>query len=107
MAGYREGYVPFTPAVRKAALRRAGGYCEACQQPAEHLDVDHHIPQAEGGSGALSNAVCLCSPCHRVKTEAEKARGIARRAQSRAQHTRLHEEHPNQPAPPRQGGDQP
>lgn len=47
------------------------------------LELDHIIPVAEGGSDELDNAMWLCIPCHKVKTQAEAKRGRARQPRRR------------------------
>ena len=41
--------------------------------------VDHVIPQAEGGTDEESNLQAICEPCHQAKTKAEAARGVVRK----------------------------
>ena len=41
-------------------------------------EVDHVIPQAEGGSEDESNLQAICTDCHKAKTQAEAARGVKR-----------------------------
>lgn len=73
----------FTPATKKAARNRAGGFCEAvgavyglpvgerCLAPlgASGGDVDHYpLPAHAEGSDKLENAVVCCKSCHSYKT---------------------------------------
>ena len=61
------------PHVVTAALRRANGVCQLCDQDAPFkkkrgepfLEVHHIIPLAKGGEDTLKNAVALCPNCHR------------------------------------------
>ena len=61
------------PHVVTAALRRADGVCQLCDQDAPFkkkrgepfLEVHHIIPLAKGGKDQLKNAVALCPNCHR------------------------------------------
>ena len=39
---------------------------------------DHVVPLAEGGAEHRDNTQLLCADCHRVKTESERLRGLAR-----------------------------
>lgn len=67
--GYRRN-----PDVIVAALRRAKGQCERCQNPAPfirrsdgspYLEVHHRKPLSQGGEDTLQNAAALCANCHR------------------------------------------
>ena len=62
------------PHVVVAVLRRAGGVCEQCRQPAPFarvsdgtpfLEVHHDVPLADGGDDTVANARALCPNCHR------------------------------------------
>jgi 5-methylcytosine-specific restriction endonuclease McrA len=96
---YRPEYQPFPQAVKRAALRRAGRQCEACGSSGVPLEVDHAIPQGQGGPSTLENAAVLCRECHGAKTAAEQLQGVRRaageRGVRRAEHTRYVEPHPN------------
>jgi len=69
------------PSVARTTLRRAGGVCELCGQPAPFLDINgepflevHHIvPLAEGGPDDTSNTAALCPNCHRAVHYAHEA----------------------------------
>lgn len=55
--------------------------CQVClpaglYSPAD--EVDHIVPQAEGGTDAEDNLQAICRRCHDVKTKAEIARGANR-----------------------------
>ncbi|MFD7605165.1 HNH endonuclease [Streptomyces mirabilis] len=52
---------------RPRALARDGFACVRCGSR-DHLEVDHVIPIAQGGTWTLDNAQTLCQPCHRGKT---------------------------------------
>ena len=45
------------------------GHCNGCQQhfEARHLEVDHIITRADGGTGHIENLQLLCANCNRVK----------------------------------------
>lgn len=70
--GYRGGYGVDWPAIRLAALLRAGEVCEECgvsndQHRAMHgcdLHVHHRIPFRVSGSHAPENLQVLCVQCH-------------------------------------------
>ena len=62
----------FTALTKREAFKRSGGTCDnnLCQTPItwETMQVDHILPDAMGGDNSLSNAACLCKPCHDAKT---------------------------------------
>lgn len=70
-------------------LERDNHTCYLCHQPA--TQVDHIVPWAEGGTHAEANLAAICRDCHAVKTKAEAARGVQRRA---ARGKRAPERHP-------------
>jgi 5-methylcytosine-specific restriction protein A len=64
------------PYVVAAALARANGFCDDCEQPAPfirqsdgtpYLEVHHVRPLAEDGEDTLENAIALCPNCHRKR----------------------------------------
>lgn len=69
------------PSVIAAALRLAGGTCEACSAGAPflkpggkaYLEVHHVRTLAEGGPDTIGNAVAVCPNCHRALHFAEDA----------------------------------
>lgn len=67
----------FSPTERKAILRRDRYQCGTCGDRA--TEVDHIVPQAEGGAHSPANASAICSRCHKAKSRSEAARGYARR----------------------------
>lgn len=64
----------------KRQARQALPYrCAECgRDSGGGLQLDHIIPVAEGGLDELSNLQWLCWPCHREKSNQERARGNAR-----------------------------
>jgi len=57
-------------------------YCKHCEAKGINrlgFTPDHIVPLSEGGRDDESNIQTLCEPCHRVKTQAEAARGRQRR----------------------------
>lgn len=79
---YRPGYQRFPLSVRRQAMATTAGICGYCgRRPA--TEVDHVIPDSEGGSNTLDNAKPTCEPCHTRKTAAERARGLRRRQTAR------------------------
>ncbi len=76
-----------SPSVARETLRRAGGICELCGQPAPFrdingepfLEVHHIIPLAEGGPDDLSNTAALCPNCHRAVHHAYEAPSLRRK----------------------------
>ena len=66
---------------REAVLKRDGYVCQPCKRnnhTTMATEVDHVIPQAEGGSEDESNLQAICTDCHKAKTQAEAARGVKR-----------------------------
>lgn len=57
---------PVSPSVRKLVLRRDGHRCRQCPST-EHLQVDHVVPLALGGSNDPANLQALCAECNRKK----------------------------------------
>lgn len=57
---------------------------------AGHLELDHRVPHAEGGTDTLDNFQWLCKRHHAMKSQKEAARGKQRR-QARG----LHPEEPH------------
>jgi hypothetical protein len=72
----------FSKPVRREALRRSNGRCEAvgvvyglktserCNAPLSRgVEFDHYpIRAADGGPGTIENCVAVCLVCHRHKT---------------------------------------
>lgn len=72
----------FSKAIKREALRRSGGLCEAagevyglkpgqrCNAPLSHgVEFDHYpIAATERDSDGLDNCVACCRTCHRYKT---------------------------------------
>ena len=52
--------------LRARILLRDGYTCQSCQRVflEHHLDVDHIIPKADGGTDDPANLRTLCRPCH-------------------------------------------
>lgn len=66
---HRDG--SFSNPAKRILLRNANYQCQQCGSP-DDLEIDHVIPQAAGGIGAVSNGRVLCKPCHWTKTLAER-----------------------------------
>lgn len=72
---------------RDAAMARDKFMCQPCQRAGRITladEVDHIIPQAEGGTDDPSNLQAICEGCHVEKTKAEAARGANRSHPRRA-----------------------
>ena len=69
--------------IRRAVLERDWHECKACGVSGVPLEVDHVVPTFEGGSDDVDNLVTLCSDCHLVKTNRERAGLAAARARRR------------------------
>lgn len=65
--------------LRKEVLRRDGNRCVQCGNT-QHLEVDHILNVARGGTHNLDNLQTLCHTCHREKSqqEARQARAAKR-----------------------------
>jgi 5-methylcytosine-specific restriction protein A len=56
---------------RARTLARDRFTCQQCGAR-EHLEVDHIVPVARGGSWELDNLWVLCRTCHKRKTYTER-----------------------------------
>jgi len=56
------------------------GFCNLCEEhfQARHLEVDHIVPRARGGTDHLSNLQLLCGNCNRRKGTRSQAEAISR-----------------------------
>lgn len=66
---------------RDAVMQRDKYLCQPCRHAgriAQADEVDHIVPQAEGGTDTMDNLQAICIRCHDVKTKAEAARGANR-----------------------------
>ena len=69
---YRKDYRQLPNSVKRTLLHRYKE-CRKCGST-QDLEVDHIIPDFEGGSGAVENLQVLCHTCHMKKTQSEAAR---------------------------------
>lgn len=88
--------------IRNEVLERDNHECQiktprVCSYIAN--EVDHIIPTAEGGTDNLTNLRAACQPCHAIKSQKERLRGINRRT---AKRTRPKETPPAYVIPPEQ-----
>ena len=81
--------------LRKEVLHRDGNRCVKCGST-EHLEVDHILNVARGGTHHLDNLQTLCAACHREKTRHEISKGRQRRI-NRAKYPK--EQHPGLKTP--------
>lgn len=71
----------FSKPVKRDALKRSGGFCEAsgtlygledgqrCNAPLSGgVEFDHVVRACDGGDNSLSNAAAVCKVCHATKT---------------------------------------
>jgi 5-methylcytosine-specific restriction endonuclease McrA len=60
----------FSVKTKKAALKRANGKCEGCEQPLKDggFHFDHAKPDGLSGNTDLENCQVLCVGCHKLKT---------------------------------------
>ena len=58
-----------SPQIKEQLYGQQGGFCAHCQEHFQprHLEVDHIIARARGGTDHLSNLQLLCGNCNRVK----------------------------------------
>ena len=58
-----------SPENRAALYGRQEGYCAGCREhfQARHLEVDHIIALARGGTAHIENLQLLCANCNRIK----------------------------------------
>lgn len=63
---------------RDAVMKRDAYQCQECKRlglVTLGTQVDHVIPQAEGGTDLESNLQTLCGACHEAKSRVDAARG--------------------------------
>ncbi|HYG05331.1 MAG TPA: HNH endonuclease signature motif containing protein [Stenotrophomonas sp.] len=70
--------------LRDSILQRDQHLCQPCKAQGRYTEatqVDHIVPQAEGGTDDRVNLQAICDDCHKRKTEAEalRARGLTPR----------------------------
>jgi 5-methylcytosine-specific restriction endonuclease McrA len=70
----------FSKAVKREALKRSGGLCEAegelygtkfrrCNAPLSYgVEFDHILACSNGGDNSLENCLAICPACHKYKT---------------------------------------
>ncbi len=57
--------MPFPPRVRQEALVAAARHCCVCRRyKGIKVEVHHIVPEGEGGSDEIKNAIVLCFDCH-------------------------------------------
>lgn len=69
--------------LRAAVLDRDRHLCQPCHrngQAAPAAEVDHIVPEVEGGPTAAHNLEAICSDCHTAKTQREALRARQRDA---------------------------
>ena len=67
--------------LRDSILQRDQHLCQPCKATGRFTlatQVDHIVPQAEGGTDDRVNLQGICGPCHEAKTKEEAARGVSR-----------------------------
>ena len=89
----------FSKSVKREALKRSGGKCEAtgtryglpdgvrCNADLAYgLDFDHCIPDGLGGGNSLDQCIVTCRKCHRWKTSSIDVPQIAKMKRQRDKH---------------------
>jgi len=89
----------FSTRVRKEALRRSGGLCEAvgkryglepgqrCEAPLSHgVQFDHERPDWYNGEPTLENCRAVCRQCHKHATHQVDAPRMAKARRNNAKH---------------------
>lgn len=69
--------------VRRQVLERDQYLCQRCRRDGKAVEaneVDHIVPEAEGGTTTAHNLEAICGPCHKAKTLEEAARARQRGA---------------------------
>jgi len=57
--------MPFPPSVRRDALIASARHCCVCHRyKGVKVEVHHIVPESEGGTNDLDNAIVLCFDCH-------------------------------------------
>jgi 5-methylcytosine-specific restriction enzyme A len=78
---HERGYGTAWNKIRNAVMQRDQHLCQPCLmmgRPTPAREVDHIIPKSQGGTDDMDNLQCICTECHKDKTqqEARTARGI-------------------------------
>ena len=67
--------------LRDSILQRDKYLCQPCKAQGRYTEatqVDHIVPQAEGGTDDRVNQQSICTECHEAKTLEESKRGVSR-----------------------------
>ncbi|WP_421868103.1 HNH endonuclease [Marinobacter adhaerens] len=67
--------------LRDQVLERDRYLCQPCKRDRKATpatEVDHIVPEAEGGATVAGNLEATCHPCHQAKTQREALRARAR-----------------------------
>ena len=69
-----------SPENKKLLYGEQGGYCAGCGEhfTMRHLQFDHIIPRARGGTDHISNLQLLCGSCNSIKGTRSQAELLAR-----------------------------
>ena len=65
--------------VKKDLLKRDGEACQGCGREfgdERYLQIDHKLPQSDGGASDMSNFILLCSPCNLLKGNTYSVSGL-------------------------------
>lgn len=64
----RVEFFAFSKEIKKQVREEQGNICADCGMPTTRLEIHHRVPQCQGGTDRIENAVGLCGPrvndCH-------------------------------------------
>ena len=72
--------------VKKDLLERDGEACQGCGREfgdERYLQIDHKLPQSDGGASDMSNFILLCSPCNLLKGNTYSVSGLRKQNKKR------------------------
>lgn len=61
--------MPWTPKIKRELMARCGRYCCVCGKFCDvNIEIDHIVPESEGGPSTEDNGIPVCFDCHaRIK----------------------------------------
>ena len=67
---------PMPEAVYQAVMRRSGGRCEVCGDPARSLHWHHRLTVQHGGPNTVVNGLAVHPACHADRVHSRRARAL-------------------------------